>query len=259
MGSFLGASANEYLNYEFGWRPFVDDFRNFYKLSKSLDTMIAKLVLENNTNIRRRANFGTTTKVEEIATWHKSSWNFPVFNCGGADGFPAASGKTHITATITTTTDTWFVAGYRYFIPDTQSWLWFGKAVSVLFGVYPSPELLYNITPWTWLADWWVDLGSFYSYLSPTAVENLVTRYAFTMRKVRTVEEWTASTTLNASDYPNLKWKGDHAVLRSLHTKVTKQRGSGWSPFGAFLSPLSTSLTPKQIGILAALGISRAT
>lgn len=248
--------SDEYLNWHFGWKPFVSDLRKFYSLSKAIDSALQQLIAENDRNIRRRASLGDNTTVTTDPTWHNTTWNWPVFNCGGADGFPGATGTTHLTAVTRVRTKTWFVAGYRYYIPDTTSWLWKGRAIAHLFGAFPTPRVLWQATPWSWLADWFADLDSLVGYFSPTAVDNLITRYAFTMRRVWTTSEWTASVHLDPVDVPVARWSGADGVLRSLYQTDTLQRGHGWAPFGASLPP--PALTSRQVAILAALGITRA-
>jgi hypothetical protein len=179
----------------------------------------------------------------------------PMVACGGYSVPSGGTGETHVSRVTRVTTDTWFVAGYRYYIQDTTSWLWKGKAAAILFGAFPTPELVYDLTPWSWLVDWFEDLGSLAGYFSPSAVDALTTRYAFTMRTTRTVEECTASSRLNPSSTSTRQWQGCAGVLRTLRTRVTKQRGAGWAPFGTGLNP--PSLTAKQVAIVAALGLSQ--
>lgn len=253
---FLSLSAGEYLNYEFGWRPFVNDLQQTYRLAKRIDTAIQVLVANNHKNLRRYANLG----VERVTTQDyntPATYGWPGYDCGGFGAMAATSGLTYLTGSTTTWTKTWFVAGYRYDIPDTSSWLWKGKAVAVLFGVFPTPDLLYNITPWTWLADWFTDVGDIVAYFSPNAVENLVTRYAFTMRHVVRRDECVAHVRLDARSDPLFTWPAGKGVLRSLLTQEIKQRGHGWAPFGTSW-PGAAPLTVRQKAILAALGISRA-
>jgi hypothetical protein len=169
-----------------------------------------------------------------------------------------ASGLTSFTATVRNYTRTWFSAGYRYWIKDTSSWLWRGKATAILFGAFPTPELVYAVTPWTWLTDWFTDLGDIFALYSPTAVDNLVTRYAFAMRTTRITEERCAHTEVSPANSASRKWTGGRATLRSLYQIETKQRGFGMFPFGT--SNLQTqSLTKRQTAILTALATSRVT
>lgn len=250
------ASGEEYLNFVFGWKPFVQDLQAFYTLCKGIDASIQKLVDENRKNIRRRTSFGTSTVVvPSVAGAGHGSWNQPMVSCGGYSVPPSGTGVTSVSRVTKTTTRTWFVAGYRYHIPNTTSWLWKGRAVAALFGAFPTPELLWNVTPWTWLIDWFEDVGSLAGYFSPTAVDALVTRYAFTMRTTRIVEECVANTRLDPAATSNRQWSGCAGVLRTLRTRVTKQRGTGWAPFGT--SQNLPSLNAKQVAILAALGLSR--
>jgi hypothetical protein len=252
--SFLGASSDELLNWEFGWRPFLQDLRALRKLTWNLDRALQKLAGENRRNLRRRATLETTTNTTG-STW---SGAIPVAYVGGGDVPAGCSGETYISTSTTTTSETWFVAGYRYWIENTSSWLWKGRAAAALYGVLPTPGLIYSITPWTWLADYFSDLGSLAGYLSAGAVDSLVTRYAFTMRHTKRVEEWYATTRVDPASTSSRSWPGCSGTLRSVYTTETKQRGWGWAPFGTNQSLPAASLSPKQRLILAALATSRA-
>lgn len=252
--SFLTATADEYLNYEFGWKPFVKDLRDFRSLCKTIDSSIAKLANENHRNLRRRTTLERTSTISH-RPGSPISAPFPAWGCGGYGAFAGSSGHTTRVAVQQLRSRTWFVAGYRYDIPDTSSWLWKGKAAAVLYGVLPSPRLVWEITPWSWLVDWFGDLGDILAYFSPTAVDALVTRYAFTMRHTVDTLTCTAETQIDEADYPVKRWPAARANFKSTRVCETKQRGFGWAPFGSVFP--SGSLTNRQAAILAALGISR--
>jgi hypothetical protein len=254
--SFLGASASEHLNYEFGWRPFLKDLRDFRALSKRIDTSLQRLIRENHRNIRRRASLGRDrVTVQDYNT--PNAYNFPLWDCGGFDAMAATSGHTYISGYTTTETRTWFVAGYRYDIPDTNSWLWRGRAAAVLYGAFPTPELVYSVTPWSWLADWFTDLGDLVGYFSPNAVDALVTRYAFTMREVIRTDECTANTRWEKRSDPLFTWQDARGILTSKRKLISRQRAHGYAPFGTNL--VSGTLSARQAAILASIGISRST
>jgi len=252
MLEFFGASASELLNWEFGWRPFLSDLRAFKKLTQGLNDRLATLIRENGKPLRRGAKLGSSRTSDRFVDVQV---NAPLYNVGGGT-VVVGNGATHLTATRITTEDRWFVAGYRYWINDTTSWLWKGKAAAALYGVLPTPELLWEITPWSWLIDWCEDVGDIAALYSPTAVDNLVTLYAFTMRHKVTTTTWEATTHLDAVSLPLHKWDAiPQTAFRSVYRVETKERGSGWAPFGSGLP--APTLSGRQQTILAALGISR--
>jgi hypothetical protein len=128
----------------------------------------------------------------------------------------------------------------------------------VLFGVAPTPQLLWDILPWSWLADWFTNIGDVVSNVSVNAVDNLVVRYAYLMRNTVLTQSCIADCSHDGSDaagwqfWPTLQ---PHR-FQSLYREETKLRveGNVLSPYS--LSDTPDDLTARQTAILAALGTS---
>jgi hypothetical protein len=158
----------------------------------------------------------------------------------------------------------WYSAGYQYWIPDTTSWQWDAKAKLALFGLLPTPGALWDAMPWTWLGDWFTDVGEILDAISPTAVENLVQRYGYTMYHYQTMVEAKSHVSHAHFDnevfFPGLGYFGAKypAVNRDFSTTYVKEmkvRAGGFNPFGPSVS--LDSLSAGQTAILAALGLSK--
>jgi hypothetical protein len=115
------------------------------------------------------------------------------------------------------------------------------------FGVAFTPETLWNLTPWSWAADWFSNAGDVISNLSDSQRYGLIMPYGYIM--VNTIQKRTYSVS-GVSDY------GGSGNVPGSITFVTesKQRGKA-NPFGFGVS--DGDLDPGQISILAALGLSR--
>jgi hypothetical protein len=147
---------------------------------------------------------------------------------------------------ITTTyTDEWFEASFRYWIPDIGSPNWTKRATAALFGISPTPSLLWEVLPWSWLSDWFGNVGDVLANLSQNAAENLVAKYAYYMAS--------SETRIYVSDTTYLT--GNLQVSASAISIARSKYRTAASPFGFGLT--SASLTAKQASILGALGISR--
>jgi len=244
------AHGSEYLNVQFGWKPFVRDLRQMYQLWWDIDRRMAQLVRENGRNIRRKATLVNDRSVTTTST----TYSYPYANVyGGPPTF--MSGQTVYTVRVAESLRIWFVGGYRYYIPDVGSSQWNRRARVALFGGLPTPDVLYQLMPWSWLLDWFTNVGDVVSNLSVNAVDNLVSNYSFTMREYSKVTEHTAYVTHDRSD-GYYSWPYVSHAFRSTDTVVTKARLGGGNPYGLDV-PLA-SLSPYQLSILAALGISRA-
>jgi hypothetical protein len=150
----------------------------------------------------------------------------------------------------------WFVGRFRYFIPDIGTSQWSKRATRALFGVNPTPETLYNLLPWSWLFDWFGNIGDIMSNISSNAVDNLTADYAYIMRTVETTKRYTSISYWNTlggeGQFYNIP--GGSAVLVAVDSTISKTRAAA-SPFG--FGATFGGLSPYQMGIAAALGISR--
>jgi len=253
---FSSNLGNEYLNVVFGWKPFVRDLQRMYALYHDIDRQLAKLRMENGRYIRRKAKLlSDTVTTMDINTVYPT----PYVNVYGQP--PSwMTGTTHYTKTTKVRTRVWFSASYRYYIPDTGSSEWDARARLALFGGLPTPELLWEVMPWSWLIDWFGNVGDVISNASPNAVDNLTCRYSFVMKEIVTTVTWRAHVCHTAqqslpSDYFKSDWPAVDHTFETVFETTQKVRVGGGNPFGLDVGLLS--LNEGQLAILAALGISR--
>nr|QDH88076.1 MAG: hypothetical protein H4Bulk46663_000001 [Leviviridae sp.] len=242
--------GGEYLNVVFGWKPFVADLRKMYYLTQTIDKRLAQLVRENGKYIRRKAKVMEDTSTES----EEQTYLTPYANVFG--GFPTyMSGTTRCTWERTVKTRVWFSGSFRYYIPDIDTWQWDARARLALFGALPTPELLWEVMPWSWLIDWFSNVGDVVSNISPNAVDNLTLRYSFIMKSVETKTVTTSHVSHSARNVPGQYWPAVNHAFRTTQTVVQKAREGGGNPYG--LNVQLPSLSAYQLSILAALGISR--
>jgi hypothetical protein len=239
------ALASTWLNVQFGWLPFLSDLRKFNKTYDNVNNSLNRIIRQNGQWVKKSVSVDHDIEHVEVAGSDSDSGLSPVITTSFyRDLFPFRSGSHRLRMFRETTV--WAEGKFRYYIPPNRlnDGIWGKKARAALWGGIPSPALLWELTPWSWLVDWGSNVGDVMSNLGPNAVENLVAKYAHVMKK--TDLELRLDTTLDLWDesfhetfaYP-LRWR----------TRV------GASPFGFHLS--SATLSPRQWSILAALGISR--
>jgi hypothetical protein len=249
--------GSEYLNVQFGWLPFVKDVQQMYNLWHTIDKRMAQIVRENGKYIRRKA----TVKNETTSDQSTQEFGLAYVNVRGAPpNYFGGDQRTVYNVRSKTTERVWFSGSFRYYIPDVGSSLWDKRARAALFGVLPTPELLWNVLPWSWLVDWFSNVGDVVSNVGPNAVDNLTTRYSFIMRRVTSTTEWHAEVHHGSASYtgdPLFKnsWPAGGGGYSTVSTVDVKTRVGGGNPFGLNV-PLA-SLSGYQLSILAALGISR--
>jgi hypothetical protein len=237
------AVGNEYLNLEFGWKPFVADILKLCRTVMKSEEIIAKYEKESGRVIGRKYSFPdeSTVKIE---------------NKGAAVAYPALPSNLYVTylGNLTKTTEvvskTWFEGRYRYNLPhgsDSRSQIKLAAAKAEhLLGLRPTPEVLWNLAPWSWLADWFVNVGDLMTNFTAFGTDELSLNRGYIMCTKYTRVTW---------DLAGVVFKSGPAGLISQRFETeTKMRlkASPWG-FGVTWSGFS----PRQIAILAALGITR--
>lgn len=244
FSSAAKSAGNEYLAVEFGWKPFVSDLASMADVVGRTIKALKQLRKDNGKTVRRRGNIDV---VESTNT---------VIRSGNGEIWPAdynsyfllsPLGNTQQRVEVTTSyTRYWFSGAFKYWIPDinapeAQIRLW-----TKMLGLNPSPKLVWELTPWSWLADYFTSIGSIMDNVSGNAAENLVATYCFIMGNVKEEKQITV-TAPTKPGFPSVKTKA--RVL----TEVKRREAASPYGFGVDLSGLS----PKQIAILGALGLSR--
>lgn len=250
---FFRALGSEYLNAVFGWKPFVNDLRKMYNLQHTIDKRMAQIIRENGRSIHRKATIENDTSSSSSTT----QYAFPFGGCTGAPPNWRSGGSSR---TITTKIERrkWFVGRYQYYIPDVGSSQWDRRARLALFGALPTPAVIWEVLPWSWLIDWFSNVGDIISNASTNAVDNLTCQYSFIMASEKTTTTYSHSyhwTGIHAGGFNPSSIEGGNGNVSSTFISETKARNGGGNPFG--LNVTLPSLSAYQLGILAALGISR--
>lgn len=292
--------GSEYLNYVFGWAPFVGDLRKMYYLWHDIDKRMAQIVRENGKPLTRKARVLSETTVERggsVSSLHEITDNdaaleydwtpksvhlpsrtlrnlrgtrlqvdddqlsesrpFPFYGVFGAPSSLALKGTTLHSVMRVSQTKEWFTGKFRYYIPDVGSSQWNKATRLALFGAIPTPSTVWELMPWSWLIDWFTNVGDVISNLSPNAVGGTP---ALLMSGIhRTVFQKTqhfVSTNVEDPVGVNVgKWKGGSYTFESNDLTFSKSRIGSGNPYGLNLK--IDSLSKSQLAVLAALGISR--
>jgi hypothetical protein len=118
-----------------------------------------------------------------------------------------------------------------------------------LLGIRITPEVLWNLAPWSWAIDWFSNLGDVVSNLSDWATDGLALRYGYIM------EHKSIYVTYSLVGKPRFLPEGTFAS-DVIAYRETKRREKA-TPFGFGLD--WNTFSPRQLAIAAALGITRAT
>jgi hypothetical protein len=250
--------SKDYLNLVFGWQPLLSDLRQIYKTQQSLEARLRQIIRDNNRSIRRELTLKNTVSSEvtnmSLGDGSQTGLSLAAYQTTSVlDGEPPA----RIVRTVTTRERVWGVGSYKYYIPDNilGTPQWTRDCKSALFGLNPNPALLYELMPWSWLIDWFSNVGDVLNNIFNQSIAELIVNYAYLMRHVsiETVYEVTTEPcALVGTDVHGDRIPPQH--LKYVTLSETKERVAA-SPFGFGLQ--IDDLSDRQFAILAALGLSK--
>jgi hypothetical protein len=113
-----------------------------------------------------------------------------------------------------------------------------------LYGTRVDPSSLWELAPWTWLADYFSNAGDIANNLARFSQDHLVAKYAYIMQKITQDKDYTWS---------GLSKAGPAVTTSCRLTAVSKQRTRA-NPYGL---AFNSALTSNQANIITALGFSR--
>lgn len=261
-------TADHWLNAQFGWAPFLGDLVKFCNSFQDLDATVKRCAV-NNGQWRRRGGNGNSTatsrqglmsSTEDTAPWtvlaqsSNYSGSSSYYLTPTANTMPDLFTRTGPNGSFTSSTISfretkkiWFEGKFRYWVPDfaspnepVEQLLTYMR----LYGIRVTPLLVWNLTPWSWLADWVGNIGDNISNYQSQNDVNLVAKYAYIMQK-------TVGSMKNASILNTVNGSLHYEWIRS-YTAKTRRHASA---FGFALEEIN--FNPFQWSILGALGIGR--
>lgn len=234
--------ASNWLNYQFGWLPFLSDLRKFYKTVKTIDRRMNRLRHYNGQWERRGGTVEETVESGDLSNPNVGSGHWTPYWDGDSDNEPAEHSLTYELKR-----KVWFVGKFRYYIPELKRenlWTWRYQAAKQ-FGLIPSPSTVWNLTPWSWLIDWCSNAGD--------VISNLVTSTDFAAKYAYVMAHTKYEAVLDSRKAFCYVPRPDDQ-RRWVFTYEHKARSVA-DPFG--FSVDWDDFTPRQLSILAALGITR--
>lgn len=149
--NFFNYLGSQYLNYRFGWLSFVDDVRTLHSLTKLLEARMRELK-----SLKRHGGLSSYRKLDVITdnyTWY----NYPINSTWGV--YIYADGSTSRTTRISGTVR-WALSGD--IDPDLERISLFNSALNNVLDLEKiDPSTMWNLIPWTWLVDYFVNVGDY--------------------------------------------------------------------------------------------------
>jgi hypothetical protein len=229
-------AGDEYLNYQFGWLPLVSDVKKFAHSVLHGDEIMRGYYKGSSKKLRR--------SFEYPGTGGESSW----IGGGFVDGSLALGGTAYVTDV--TSQRRWFSGCFKYYVPISAQqqgrFSYYRTRAEHLLGLELTPEVMWNVAPWSWALDWFADTGDVLHNISRLGKDGLAMQYGYQMCHGLTSREISFIGT-----EPLIK--GQTSYYK--RTFETKQRIPA-SPYGFGISFEGLSNTQKAITV--ALGLTSA-
>jgi len=260
---FRALAGSKYLSLEFDWLPFIGDIQSTVGALSHASSIIAQYQRDSGRIVRRNFRFPVQHSVLE----HKVSSGgfvrapnvFFGYEWGSGDSTTSVCGTGTSTVDLTTSvSQVWFKGAFSYFLqagsdPLSKMSSYVSKAQH-LSGLEMTPELLWQLAPWSWLVDWKTQIGNSIKNASNFQQDGLVIRWGYLM------QETASEHTITAYNIPTFGFGAttSNPVLYDpaiTYVNIDRQRVQA-SPYGFGVDP--GGFNPFQWSILGALGITRA-
>lgn len=237
--------GDEYLNYQFGWMPLVNDLRKLSKAIFESDEIITQLTRNSGKVVRR----GYTFPSERSSAAQYVDQQFTPVPIMYYKLRPGPSTNRFVNSS--TEVNTWFSGAFTYHADLKGLNAWdrvgdFATRARHLYGIKLTPDVVWNLMPWSWLVDWETNFGDVLTNVGLFSNDGLVMLYGYMMQEKSIITKRHQVFSFNYANPSTYM-----SVTLERHNKV-RRRASPWG-FGLTIDDLST----RQIAILAALGISR--
>lgn len=225
-------AGSEYLNYEFGWLPLVSDIQSFAKAVVDSHQILSKYEAESDQKVRRHLLL--TDDLTQNTLSGVYSRRTPGLRSIG-------STTTHYTSSLRE--KMWFSGAFRYHIPMDDSTASRLKRHRLeahkLYGAGLTPDVVWNVAPWSWAIDWQTDIGAVVHNWSALGHNGLVMQYGYIMHEQES------------------SWSAVAMNPYSLDSRtVVRKRRVAANPYGFGVK--FGSLNTTQLAVLAAIGLSGA-
>lgn len=250
------ALGGEHLNVEFGWKPLVSGIVGTALAIDRADQIMTQYRRDSGKWVRRSYEFPdeVLTSFSNSRTTSQAMSNTPNTTGWNSSSPWFTNGRTgRITETVEITRKVYFSGAYTYFLPKESSHAFWRRVdgyqqkASHLLGLDITPTVLWNLQPWTWLADWDSNIGANIAAFTALQTDSLVIVYGYLMCETRAVHTYTVSgvQTHHSGTLPDFS---------ETFTSYKKERISA-TPYGFGRNP--STFTGRQWSILGALGLTR--
>jgi len=268
----IGGFGDEYLNAVFGLMPTYDDAVKIAKELRDISMKLHQIRRDQGRRVRRKGKLPVQSKseifgnselgipqiwtgvpIDQTTRWNDSNPTNSALS--RVYGFNEQSTYPHEKQLFMTESRyVTFSGSFTYVLPEIPGFSGrleqYLASMDALLGLSMSARIAWQITPWSWLVDWFLDIRQNIAAISLGHDDNHVVNYAYAMETVE--RQAVAKVTFTGpSPIQNVSY-----VSTSIDA-VFKRRIRA-NPYGFVSEADSGAWGPYRLAILAALGISRA-
>ena len=238
-------AASEYLNSVFGWLPLVDEIKSTGQSIRDANTMIENYRAASGTEVHREFQFpDIESRSEEIVDSSTRCRYSATTNLTALNSTPVP-----LTRSRYSRTRRWFSGSFTYFAHPSTSLtdcISVNSEIDKLYGLTLTPDVIWELTPWSWAIDWFTNAGSVINNVTAFAAAGLVMSYGYIMEETTIYDQYFMPATglIGGGQAPRAEVISSRKLRKEAH------------PFG--FGATWEGMTPTQIAITAALGITRA-
>lgn len=243
--------AEQYLNGQFGWKPFVSDVFKALQMQQRLTDRMNWMRNHAGKKIRRSFTLASGSTNDTISSVEGGSPLSPALNAFCYPTGPQYRGL--IVTRRSINYRIWFSGTFTFYIPPNEMTP-AGKDYlqAKLAGAIPDPGTFYKLTPWTWLIDWFSSAGAIVDNFMLQAKYHQIALGAYVMASQTTTVRSYGYQYVNTGD----RLKPSIALVSaSSATTVERKQRAVANPYGFGVT--WDGLNPYQLSILSALGVTR--
>lgn len=240
-GGNLGNPGGEYLNHQFGTLPALNDLKDTFHAVRQAGKLLDSYIRNSGRWVRRRYNYPTARSV--VKNTYSNRVPYPVPGSMLPGGL-SSSGTLTVVDSIEE--DIWFSGAFTYRLPD-DGILRRLSELDRLLGLQPGIDTVYNSIAWSWLLDYFTNLGSLFENLNDLVEDGLIMPYGYIMSTTKRTREYSLAVNLRIGG----SWSPQTITARRYDVVKRRLRAT---PFGFGLD--YDGLSDRQKSILAALGMS---
>lgn len=249
--SVFQKAGSEYLNVTFGWIPFLAELTDVLNAVVSSEKIISQFVRDSGRIVRRRRSYEPLVEYAPVQVITNRELAYPISGMGPYLEPDAVKRRGTLEVRQWKRVTYSFSAAYTYYLETGGDFFSdlkrFEQLANRLLGTRITPEVLWELVPFSWLVDWMWSTGTFVSNYSAFNGDELVLKYGYVMRQH---EHW-RQCSLSGNSFGG---KSPGTIVQT-YSDIRKSRRRS-TPYGFGRNP--NSFTGAQWAILAALGLTKA-